>query len=166
MRRITLDSIADTVRLGRSLADLFTVCNPGCVLLYGPMGAGKTTLTSAIVTALPGGSESEPSSPSFTICNIYCTAPPVHHYDLYRLEPGTSDESLAESLDSACVLTMVEWPEHMAAEDAPDHALILRLSPAEDGNGGRIIILSALGERGEHCLERFLSDHSRAFSLD
>jgi tRNA threonylcarbamoyladenosine biosynthesis protein TsaE len=130
--------------------------SPGVLLLYGDLGAGKTTLTRSIVEALPGSSMAEVSSPSFTICNIYCTAPAVHHFDLYRTEPGALNEALEESFEDASVLTIVEWPEHMAERDLPDDALICRLK-VEPRGGTRTATLSAVGLPGESCLEMFCS---------
>ena len=108
-----LPSLDETRRFGQALAMSMAKVPPGALLLSGDLGAGKTALTRFVVEALPGGPEAEVSSPSFTICNIYCTAPEVHHFDLYRLEPGAPDEALEESLDDASILTIVEWPERM-----------------------------------------------------
>ena len=127
---------------------------PGALLLYGDLGAGKTSLTRFVVEALPGGDSAEVSSPSFTICNIYCTAPVVHHFDLYRLEPGSPDDALGESLDDDSVLTIVEWPERMAPYYLPDDGLICRLT-AWETEQGRAAELSALGPCGERCLELY-----------
>ena len=121
-----------------------------------PLRAG---LQNVSLQALPGGLDAEVSSPSFTIGNIYCTAPQVHHFDLYRLEPGTPDEALEDSLDDASVLTIVEWPERMATRDLPDDGLVCRLT-AGDTERGRMAALSALGPLGERCLALFRSLYS------
>ncbi len=124
---LRLHSLADAARLGRCLAKALHTVHPGALLLYGGLGAGKTTLCRFLVAALPGGDQAETSSPSFTICNIYCTKPLVHHFDLYRLTPGTCDDALADSFDTPAILTIVEWPEHIATEDFPPDGLALRL---------------------------------------
>lgn len=55
------------------------------VLFNGEMGAGKTTLISAIVRAL-GGTE-DASSPTFSIVNEYKVRNDfVYHFDFYRLK--------------------------------------------------------------------------------
>ena len=154
-----LPSLDETRRFGQVLAMSMAKVPPGALLLYGDLGAGKTALARFVVESLPGGPDAEVSSPSFTICNIYCTAPQVHHFDLYRLEPGTPDEALAESLDDASVLTIVEWPERMAARDLPDDGLACRLT-AGDTDCGRAAALSALGPLGERCLTLFRSLYS------
>ncbi len=129
---LTLHSLNDTAQAGRALASAVRVRNPGALLLYADLGMGKTTLTRALVEALPGGTEAEISSPSFTVANIYYTAPVVHHYDLYRLHTGQTEislESLEESFDTPAILTIVEWAEKIAIRDLPMDGLSCRLSP-------------------------------------
>ena len=122
-----IPSLEQTARLGNRLAWAVQAINPGALLLYGPLGAGKTTLARFLVRALPGGEAAEVASPSFTIANIYCTAPVVHHFDLYRLESGRIDEFLEESFDDPSVLTLVEWPERLATRDLPLERVECRL---------------------------------------
>ena len=55
------------------------------VLFNGEMGAGKTTLISAIVRAL--GHSEETSSPTFSIVNEYKLENGyVNHFDFYRIK--------------------------------------------------------------------------------
>ena len=151
---VDLASLEDTGRLGGVLAEALVRHNPGALLLYGELGAGKTTLARMLVEALPGGCDAEISSPSFTICNIYCTAPQVHHFDLYRLDSSYSGEELEESLDSAAVLTIIEWPERLATHALPRDgiACALALCNAVDNTGVRRAALTPLGPGGEYCL--------------
>lgn len=148
---INLTSLEDTDRLGRVLAEALAGCNPGALLLYGDLGAGKTTLVRMLVQSLPGGLDAEVASPSFTICNIYCTAPQVHHFDLYRLDSECSDQALEESLDDAAVLTVVEWSERLAAQALPHDGIACKLA-ACDATGLRRATFTPLGPRGERCL--------------
>ena len=149
---IDLESLEATARLGCVLAGAVTARNPGTLLLYGALGAGKTTLVRAFVEALPGGAEAEVASPSFTICNIYCTAPRVYHFDLYRLDSGCSDEALEESLDDPTVLTVVEWPERIAPALLPQDGLVCTLT-AGGASDARRAEISALGPAAAACLE-------------
>jgi tRNA threonylcarbamoyladenosine biosynthesis protein TsaE len=99
-------------RIGRRLARALL---PGdLVLLYGPLGAGKTTLVRAAARALD---VTDPvRSPSFTIANIYSGRVRVQHLDLYRLEEIGDDDALAlEEYVSEDAVTLVEWPEAGAA---------------------------------------------------
>ena len=152
---IPLCSLQATSDFALALARAIASRNPGALLLYGGLGAGKTTLTRLLVEALPGGRDAEVASPSFTICNIYCTAPLVHHFDLYRLESGCADEALEESLDDASVLTIVEWPERLADRALPEDGLVCRLTAC--GDQERRIELTALGSAGAGSLSHVAS---------
>jgi tRNA threonylcarbamoyladenosine biosynthesis protein TsaE len=80
------------------------------VLLYGPLGAGKTTLVRVVAKALD---VTDPvRSPSFTIANIYSGSITVQHLDLYRLDEIGDDDALAlEEYVCDDAVTLVEWPE-------------------------------------------------------
>lgn len=108
-RGVRLDEME---RIGGRLARALL---PGdLVLLYGPLGAGKTTLVRAVARALD---VTDPvRSPSFTIANIYSGRVRVQHLDLYRLEEIGDDDALAlEEYVSEDAVTLVEWPEAGAA---------------------------------------------------
>jgi tRNA threonylcarbamoyladenosine biosynthesis protein TsaE len=150
LKRLLADPAA-TALFGKALAEAVSSCNPGALLLYGCLGAGKTTLTRALVSSLAGGGQAEVSSPSFTTCNIYSTAPPVHHFDLYRLDSGSADEALEESLDDPSVLSIVEWSERLSPLAVPADGLVLRLTPGPEEDS-RQAECTALGHLGEQCL--------------
>jgi tRNA threonylcarbamoyladenosine biosynthesis protein TsaE len=80
------------------------------VLLYGPLGAGKTTLVRAVAEAL--GVTDPVRSPSFTLANIYAGEICVQHLDLYRLDDIGDDDALAlEEYVGDDAVTLVEWPQ-------------------------------------------------------
>ena len=92
------------------------------ILLNGDLGCGKTTFVRYAVRALPGGTEAEVASPSFTLCNIYPTKPPVWHCDLYRLGPDVSDDSVEAAFDEQKTLIFIEWGQWLKRERVPvDH---------------------------------------------
>jgi len=98
-------------RLGRIGRRLARSLRPGdLVLLYGPLGAGKTTLVRVIAEALRA---SDPvRSPSFTIANIYSGTVTIQHLDLYRLDDIGDEDALAlEEYVRADAVTLVEWPQ-------------------------------------------------------
>lgn len=81
------------------------------VLLYGDLGAGKTTLVKHLSAALD--IDDPVSSPTFSLVQVYASGRIGHvvHIDLYRLEkPGDLDQiGLEEYLDSGS-LCLIEWP--------------------------------------------------------
>ena len=90
------------------------------ILLYGDLGAGKTTFTKFLLESL--GVKSIVSSPTFTLLNEYNGVFPVYHFDMYRI---TNTDELYElgfedyinSKNSPYVktgLTLIEWPENIA----------------------------------------------------
>ena len=100
--------LAELRRIGRRLAAALR--GGDLVLLYGPLGAGKTTLVRAAAEALE---VTDPvRSPSFTLANIYAGRLVVQHLDLYRLDEIGDDDALAlEEYVGAGAVTFVEWPQ-------------------------------------------------------
>ena len=150
--KLLLNSLADTEALGKCLAKALLAA-PFAVLLYGDLGSGKTTLTRSLVAALPGGALAEVSSPSFTICNLYPTEPPVLHCDLYRLGEGASlPEEAEERLEDGCIL-IAEWSEYLRADELPKDRLEISFDIAKKGNHtARALTLASYGSNAERAL--------------
>ncbi|WP_125256175.1 tRNA (adenosine(37)-N6)-threonylcarbamoyltransferase complex ATPase subunit type 1 TsaE [Brevundimonas fluminis] len=148
--RIRLADEAATTALGRAIAPLVRAGD--AVLLDGPLGMGKSTLARGLIRALAGEDVDVPS-PTFTIVQFYETAPPVAHFDLYRLERESeaAEIGLDEALDLGAAL--IEWPQRLGEDpDAwlgPDR-LTIRL--AEDG-AGRVATVSGAGRWEEAMKE-------------
>lgn len=79
---------------------------------HGEMGAGKTTLISALCKKL--GVNDAVSSPTFSIINEYASEQygPIYHLDLYRLqsEREAIDAGVEDVLLSGNIC-LVEWPD-------------------------------------------------------
>ena len=139
---IPLADAEATTRLGAVLAPLMGYGET--LLLYGPLGMGKSTLARGLIRALTRPDEDVPS-PTFTLVQFYDSDPPVAHFDLYRLtRPEEAVEiGLDEALDTG--FAVIEWPERLGEDPAawlgPDQ-LIVTLS--EDGDG-RVATVSGAG---------------------
>ena len=141
--RLFLPDYTATENLGHSIARAIQAHGvPVPVFFYGELGAGKTTLAGALARALPGGKDAEISSPSFTLCNMYPTVPPIAHFDLYRQENGSADESLLDFLDGERHVVLVEWAERLPRFALPPNRLSVLLTA--DG-GGRTVAIKAHG---------------------
>jgi tRNA threonylcarbamoyladenosine biosynthesis protein TsaE len=118
---VVLRSLDDTRELASRLIEMTT---PGSLLLLaGPLGAGKTTLTAMLARAL--GSDAAVSSPTYTLVHEYPTpAGPLIHIDAYRLEGAIALAQLGldDYLDRSR-LVVVEWGERLA-ELYPDAFLL------------------------------------------
>ena len=105
------------------------------VLLYGPVGAGKTEFARAAIQSLQAacGAPEDVPSPTFTLVQTYDVGGfDLWHADLYRLTmlDELYELGLFDAMDDAVVL--VEWPERMGAL-TPENALTIRLS-LDDGD--------------------------------
>ena len=104
---IDLPDLSAMEALGARIAALLA---PGDVVsLQGDLGAGKTTLARAIISAL--GHEGEVPSPSFTIIETYeHLVPPLVHADFYRLEHPSEAEELGLDDYREGAALIAEWP--------------------------------------------------------
>lgn len=81
------------------------------LLLYGEMGAGKTTFIKALAKAL--SCKDEVSSPTYAIVNEYTIDKnSIYHFDLFRLKSleEVLDIGFEDYLDKQ-ELCIVEWPQ-------------------------------------------------------
>lgn len=137
---VPLHDIAAAARFGARLAHALRVGD--AVLLFGDLGAGKTTLARAVIETLTG--ERDAPSPTFTLVQTYDTTDGrlLLHADLYRLEDEGELEELGldEALDHGFAL--VEWPDR-APGWRPASRLEIMLE--ETAEGARLARLEAFG---------------------
>lgn len=105
------------------------------IALYAPMGAGKTTFTSALCRVL-GVREDAVSSPTFAIVNEYRTASgeSMFHFDFYRItrEAEALDIGFYDYMDSGSMCVM-EWPENIKGL-LPEDTLRVYITVNPDGS--------------------------------
>jgi tRNA threonylcarbamoyladenosine biosynthesis protein TsaE len=109
------------------------------LLFYGEMGAGKTTLISAIVTEL--GSKDKASSPTFSIVNEYKIPDGMlYHFDFYRLKNQVEAMDMGvEDYFYSGAWNLIEWPEKIM-DLLPDNITVIELSILDDNS--RLLKLS------------------------
>ena len=105
------------------------------VAFYAPMGAGKTTFTTAVCKEL-GVEEDAIASPTFAIVNEYRGkgGRSIFHFDFYRIDnPAEAlDIGLYDYLDSG-ELCLMEWPENVEGL-LPEETLRVHISVQPEGS--------------------------------
>jgi len=148
--RVRLPDEAATQALGRLLAPLLL---PGMVVwLNGDLGAGKTTLTRALLRGV--GYAGLVKSPTYTLVEVYVVSRLYwYHFDFYRFnEPEEFDDAGLGDYFRKDAVCLVEWPEK-AAGFVPVADLALAFCFAEaDPEAGRDVDLVAHSEAGRQCL--------------
>jgi tRNA threonylcarbamoyladenosine biosynthesis protein TsaE len=121
--------------------------------LEGELGAGKT----CFVRGLARGLDVDPehvASPTFVIATEYRGGRlPLHHVDLYRLEPPLRDALFLREVLYGAGVAAVEWFDRLPPDTGDD---ALRVTLRYDDGEGRRIRLAAHGPRHEAWLARAL----------
>ncbi len=132
MKEIEIDSLDKLSEVAEAIVTSLNGRN--VVAFCGAMGAGKTTLISAIMEHL--GSKDVVTSPTFALVNQYATASNevVYHFDFYRINriEEVYDMGYEEYFYSGD-LCLIEWPE-LVEDLLPEEAMVVRidiLSPTE-----------------------------------
>jgi len=138
--------------LGRQLAGLLRAGD--IVILGGPLGAGKTTLTKGIGDGL--GVRGPVTSPTFVIARVHPSltgGAALVHADAYRLGSPRELDDLDLDADTDTSVTVVEWGEGLAeglsgdrlevtiAPDAPSDGMSV------EGDQPRTVRVRGVGER-------------------
>jgi tRNA threonylcarbamoyladenosine biosynthesis protein TsaE len=111
-------SEAETFRVGRELAESMPL--PAHILLYGDLGAGKTSFTRGLAAGFGLQEIGEVASPTFTLINEYPGRAKIFHIDLYRIEDGRLEGlGLDEIFDNPEAAVIIEWAERLGNFHAP-----------------------------------------------
>lgn len=131
------------------------------LLLYGPLGSGKTEFVRGF--ARRSGWENV-RSPSFTIVNEYPTTPRIVHADLYRIDEAFSSEFSLEEYACEGSIVIVEWADHWTFPSLPD-VWEARFYPCEGtfemgtmDDRYRVIEISWQGEKAVENMNIFLPE--------
>lgn len=131
----------ETISLAAHLAG---ICNAGdVILLYGEVGAGKTTFARGFIHALTSETQ-EITSPTFTLVQSYDVDSrmrgndnlKIYHCDLYRLKYAQelAELGLEEAFETA--ISLIEWPEII--ENEVQGALKITLEIEGSGRSAKI----------------------------
>lgn len=144
---------AATHALGAALA---RALQPGLIVyLHGDLGAGKTTLTRALLHA--AGWQGHVRSPTYALAEPYSLVKPdgltplrIVHFDLYRMSSPEEfiEAGLREEFDGQAIC-LVEWPEKAAPLLPPPD---LRITLEMEGEGRRVTT-EALSDLGLSCMQ-------------
>jgi tRNA threonylcarbamoyladenosine biosynthesis protein TsaE len=131
MKEIVIDSLDELKDVAEAVVESLDGRN--VVAFCGAMGAGKTTLISAIMEHL--GSEDTVTSPTFALVNQYGTAAgeAVYHFDFYRIKKLDEVYDMGyEDYFYSGALCFIEWPE-LVEEVLPGDAVKVIIEEVEDG---------------------------------
>ena len=85
------------------------------ILLYGDIGAGKTTFVRYLINSLEKRQKiklSEITSPTFSILNEYEVKDiTIRHYDLFRIKNSREIKNIGLYENYSNYLSSIEWPE-------------------------------------------------------
>lgn len=145
MVKIFLPNRSATVQLGKYLAQLLKPKT--VILLFGDLGAGKTTLVQGIGAGL--GIKEAIVSPTFSLINEYPEGKiPLYHLDLYRLSQGEVEslgiENYWEGIEVEPGVTVIEWAERLPY--LPADYLTITLTDGEAGREAKLAIAASLTE--------------------
>ena len=152
VREVQTRSPAETEALGERLGA--TAEGGELVGLEGELGAGKTCLVRGLARGL-GADADAVASPTFIIATEYEGGRrPLHHVDLYRLEPPLADTLFLREVLYGAGVAAVEWFDRLLPDAGDD---VLRVALSHAGGDHRTIRLTAHGVRHVQWLARTLA---------
>ncbi len=109
-REYLCETAEETEEVGRSLGQ--GLRGGEVVLLFGPLGAGKTQFVRGMAAGL-GHDPSAVSSPSYALINEYRGAVTLYHVDLYRITTTDLPDLGLEDLYGRRHIVVIEWAERL-----------------------------------------------------
>src|SRR5499427_8097037 len=152
VREVQTGSPAETEALGERLGA--TADGGELVGLEGELGAGKTCFVRGLARGL-GADADAVASPTFIMATEYAGGRrPLHHVDLYRLEPPLADTLFLREVLYGAGVAAVEWFDRLpqVGDD------VLRVALGHAGDDHRTIRFAAEGPRHERWLARALGE--------
>jgi tRNA threonylcarbamoyladenosine biosynthesis protein TsaE len=156
--RFELPDEAATTRLGAALGAAIDVSTDAIIAsglvitLSGELGAGKTTMTRAVLRRL--GVTGAVKSPTFSLLELYpLSRLNCYHFDFYRFSNPEEFESLGfRDFFGAASICVIEWPERAGDRNFKTD---LRIQLQLAGNG-RLALVDSLTQVGHQCLKSIL----------
>jgi tRNA threonylcarbamoyladenosine biosynthesis protein TsaE len=150
---VTLYSAEETALLAVRLGAVLR--SGDCLLLDGPIGAGKTHFSRHLIQSVLQVPEDVPS-PTFTLVQTYDTQfGELWHADLYRLSNQDEIEELGLTEAFETAICLVEWPDRLGSL-APNNALTLKLEPDAEHEFMRHLTFEWTAPRWSKVLEQLL----------
>lgn len=109
-REFLSQSADETVRIGRSVGQQLK--GGEVVLLFGPLGAGKTQFVRGLSSGL-GLDPTAIRSPSYALINEHEGRINLYHVDLYRLAAADLPDLGLEDLYGRQAVVAIEWAERL-----------------------------------------------------
>ncbi|MBN2260102.1 MAG: tRNA (adenosine(37)-N6)-threonylcarbamoyltransferase complex ATPase subunit type 1 TsaE [Clostridiales bacterium] len=128
--KIKIHNLEDMVRLGKILSE--NINDQSIICLTGDLGAGKTTLTQAIMKGL--GIDEPITSPTYTTVNEYDNSIKIFHFDVYRI--NDIDEMFEIGFDDYMdqkAIKIIEWA-NIIEEIIPEDSIWINIIYTDDAN--------------------------------
>lgn len=129
---IDINGLAQVPKVAKKVISLAK--DKSIILLYGELGAGKTTLTQHLVNLM--GYSDNISSPTYSIINEYKLTNDaiIFHMDLYRLKD--LDEAIEIGIEDYLYgehLCIIEWPDLILPLIEEENFLLVKIQALENG---------------------------------
>jgi len=139
-----ISSEQEMLEFGRNLAK--NISSGVVIYLQGPLGAGKTTLTRAIIQGL--GHEGNVKSPTYTLVEPYeINHKIVYHFDFYRVvDPQELSMIGIRDYFTENSICIIEWPER-AQGMIPPADVVIEIEMCEQGRQVKLIAHTDKGKQ-------------------